>query len=214
MMRRVTRIVLAMVAGFFLGSAGTARAAIMDVVQIDNLTGSAGVHNVPYTDSDFPVATAVTWTHLTLTLNFNDGTHVAETLYDSSNVAQTSLAAGGILSTASFDPSAHVGGLNSVSFNYIFPTATVDIYTAALPSTTTTPVSISTALSGATAPLSTGQSVDIVAFNADPNTGASYNDGTMTLLPAPATATPEPSSFILFGMAVTGLGVARWRKRK
>lgn len=30
----------------------------------------------------------------------------------------------------------------------------------------------------------------------------------------PATATPEPSSFILFGMAVTGLGVARWRKRK
>jgi hypothetical protein len=27
-------------------------------------------------------------------------------------------------------------------------------------------------------------------------------------------ATPEPSSFILFGMAFTGLGVARWRKRK
>jgi hypothetical protein len=26
--------------------------------------------------------------------------------------------------------------------------------------------------------------------------------------------TPEPSSFILFGMAVTGLGAARWRKRK
>jgi len=27
-------------------------------------------------------------------------------------------------------------------------------------------------------------------------------------------AAPEPTSFILFGMAVTGLGVARWRKRK
>jgi hypothetical protein len=28
-----------------------------------------------------------------------------------------------------------------------------------------------------------------------------------------SSSTPEPSSFILFGMGVTGLGVARWRKR-
>ena len=32
--------------------------------------------------------------------------------------------------------------------------------------------------------------------------------------PVGGSSTPEPSSFLLFGMAVTGLGVARWRKRK
>ena len=60
----------------------------------------------------------------------------------------------------------------------------------------------------------------------DTTTGAGTQVGTYSLpnvgeviyaaamAPQTGSPTPEPSSFLLFGMAVTGLGVARWRKRK
>ena len=213
-MQRATWIPLALAVGAFLGSAGQTLAGI-DIVQITNLTASSGVHNVPYTDSDFPVATDVTFTGLSLELDFADSTKVSESLYDSHNVAQTSLGSilssgGDTLSTAPFDTSAH-GGLVNETLGFTFPTDTVNVYTAPLPSTTTASTSGASRFYLEARGLSTGGSFDL--YVADSNVDF-YNVGTLSLLEAPNTATPEPSSFLLFGMAVTGLGVARWRKRK
>lgn len=64
----------------------------------------------------------------------------------------------------------------------------------------------------------TGQTIS--SLGAIPGTytwtwGAGPDADSLTLqINAPGAATPEPSSFILFGMAVSGLGVARCRKRK
>lgn len=43
---------------------------------------------------------------------------------------------------------------------------------------------------------------------------SSTADFRLTGDPVGVSSTPEPSSFVLFGIAVTGLGVARWRNRK
>ena len=208
----MNRMVLPLLCGMGLCLTGVQANADQDQVQISNLTFSGGVISVPYGANDFPVSDDVTFNNLTLTETFGNSTVVPDTLFDSSNVAQTSLGSilspdGNILTGNVFDTTAN-GGLTAITLNGTLSLTTLNVYNSPLPATTTQPTTVDVNFSATYSTPTTGGSIN---FYATDNSGspfaAQYAIGTLSLVNVgpPQATVPEPNCFAFLAAVSCGL---------
>lgn len=207
------RTVLALLLGTGIGSICVSAHASQDQFQVSNLTASGGILSIPYDPTDYPIASDITFNSIVLTENYADSTIVTDTLYDSTNTAQTSLGSilsgNNILTGLTFNAEAH-GGLTSATLTGETGPLTADVYTSAGIGGTTGTTDILPTFSATFTGAKTGDFVNIYLYGDNPGRPATpYAAGTLSLM---ATDVPEPGMIAL--LAASGCaGLIGLRRR-